>query len=189
MFSDLTRSSYDASAKRYAEQVSALQRLQELEKFAFALPPEAAILDLGCGPGFDAKVFSEMGLVVTGIDASAKMIEIAKRYAPHAHFIVADILDLPFSNAAFDGVWANHSLLHISKSGLPAVLSQIYQLLKAGGIFYLSIKQGSGEGIEEDARYGGIEKFWSYWETEAYIIQPACDYHTIPPSRFLQKSN
>ena len=40
-------------------------------------------------------------------------------------------------------------------------------VLKECGCFYLSVKKGFGELIEEDTRYeGGFEKFWSFFEEE-----------------------
>jgi len=38
------------------------------------------------------------------------------------------------------------------------------RILRSNGVLYLSVKQGADEILQEDARYGGLSKFWSYFE-------------------------
>jgi SAM-dependent methyltransferase len=109
---------------------------------------------------------SEKGFKVTGIDFSKKLIEIARREAPAVEFQVMDINQLHFEASFFDGIWASASLLHIPKENILSILKKIHSLLKPHGYFYLSVKQGLGEGVENDIRYGLIEKFWSYFEED-----------------------
>lgn len=45
----------------------------------------------------------------------------------------------------FDGIWACASLLHVSRSELPAVLGNFHRALKTGGVMYASFKYGGGE--------------------------------------------
>lgn len=164
--SHLTRNSYDSSAQEYAKNVFDLHPIRQGEQFIRMLPKGASILDVGCGSGRDAKIFSEKGLMVIGVDFSAKMIETARKTAPKAEFHLMDLEDLRFSEESFDGVWASCSLLHIPKEQLSSVLSQIQYLLKKDGVLYLSVKKGHGEVIETDQRYGGLKKFWSFFQEE-----------------------
>lgn len=80
-----------------------------------------------------------------------------------------DIESLLLPKQSFNGIWASASLLHISKSTIPHVFSQIHSLLKEEGIFYLSVKKGSGEALIPDHRYGGVEKFWVYYEERELV--------------------
>ncbi len=171
-----TKESYNQSAAAYAEKTASFFHQKEMECFTSTFPPGGKILDLGCGAGRDAKRFSEMGFSVIGIDFSEELLSYAKETAPQAVFQLQDLEDLSnFDPGSFDGVWANASLLHLEKARLPGVLSQIHAALKEGGSFFLSLKQGTGEGIILDDRYGGIPKFFAYYQPEeiASLLQNA----------------
>ncbi len=161
-----TQASYQATAEEFARNVADLAPMESIQKFAGLLPPKAKIIDIGCGSGRDAKIFTEMGLSVLGVDFCENLIDIAKNNAPLAKFEVLDIETATFAPASFDGVWACCSLLHIPKKTLPDVLKKIYSMLKEGGCFYIALKKGSGETLEKDSRYEGGDfiKFWSFFE-------------------------
>ncbi len=178
----LTRNSYESSAEEYAKNVMHLHPKAQGEKFQKMLPDHATILDVGCGSGRDAKIFSEMGLKVVGIDFSSKMIEVAKQTAPQAQFHKMDLEDIRFPQESFDGVWASCSLLHIPKNKIISVLSQIHNLLRKDGVLYLSVKQGAGEMVEKDQRYGGLEKFWSFFQEDElrdFLVSAGFNIHEI----------
>jgi 8-oxo-dGTP diphosphatase len=102
-----TLNSYNASASQYAQNTSNLHPEEEATKFIKLLPAQAKIIDIGCGPGRDAKVFSNHGFDLIGIDFSSKMIEAARKNVPHSTFLVMDIETLVFPPESFDGVWAS----------------------------------------------------------------------------------
>lgn len=162
----MTKESYDATAKEFANNVADLAPMESIQKFINFLPARAKILDIGCGSGRDAKIFTENGLSVLGIDFSQNLINIAQSHAPLAEFQIMDIETMKFSPSSFDGAWAGCILSHISKKRLGAVLQNIQSLLKPDGYFYLSVKKGVGESLEEDLRYGNIKKFWSFFEED-----------------------
>ena len=64
-----------------------------------------------------------------------------------------DIEKLGFSPQLFDAVFAQASLLHIPKSKIAKVLTDINQILKSRGLFYISLKKGRGEVILEEDYY------------------------------------
>lgn len=201
---DLTRISYEVSAESYAESVLQLHP-KEGVKFREMLPVSAQILDLGCGPGRDAKIFSEMGLNVVGVDFSPNMIKLATQTAKEAQFYVMDVEQLKFPKASYDGVWANCSLLHTPKKKILKVLLDIHAILKDEGVLYISVKEGKGEKIEKDQRYGGIEKFWSFFQKEElqtwlleagfvirelFVEEASTSYHSHPLIKvFAKKAN
>lgn len=55
--------------------------------------------------------------------------------------------------SAYDGVWANASLLHVPRAALAGVLALILQALKPGGIFFASFKAGGVAGRDRLGRY------------------------------------
>lgn len=169
-YKEITKNSYERTAQDFADKVSALAPKESIERFTNNLPPNPKILDIGCGSGRDALLFSNKGASVVGIDFCPAMIEIAQKQAPLAEFHLMDMDALDFAKDSFDGVWAACSLNHLSKQALPQVLNSVYQLLKEKGCFYLTFKQGSGEVLEQYARYNGeIKKFWSFYEEEELL--------------------
>lgn len=165
-----TLNSYNVSATHYAENTADLHPQEEAQKFINSLPSCARVIDIGCGPGRDAKIFSDYGLEVVGIDFSPNMIQIAKQNAPNCSFHIMDIEAIVFSSETFDGVWANCALLHVPKKNIHLVLRKIYAILKSKGSLYLSVKQDHiSEAFEKDSRYGGLEKFWSFYEPNELV--------------------
>ena len=108
----------------------------------FALGPirlGEAVLDLGCGAGFDAFVAAQLagptGRVV-GIDMSPEMLAVAeagRREAtfPQVEFQVAQVEALPFPDASFDVALSNGVLNLIPDK--PQALREIFRVLRPGG--------------------------------------------------------
>lgn len=169
-YKSITEASYQATAQEFAHNVADLAPMHSIDRFVELLPENAKIIDIGCGSGRDAKIFSEMGFEVLGIDYSSKLLEIAKIHAPLASFQLMDIELMKFPAASFDGAWVVCSLSHIPKKLVSQVLQQIYNLLKPGGSFYLAVKKGDTEGLTIDKRYeGNHQKFWSFFEEQEII--------------------
>jgi SAM-dependent methyltransferase len=122
-----------------------------IDAFARLLPPNATILELGCGAGGDTLALRARGFTVTATDGSPAMAAEAERRtgAPVA-VMRFDALD---RDAAFAGVWANACLLHVPDAGLPDVLARICRALVPGGIFYSSWKTGTGPDRDRLGRY------------------------------------
>lgn len=67
------------------------------------------VLDVGCGAGGFCRLAADAGASVTGIDAAAGMIEVARERVPDARFDVGDIQFLPYDDGSFDVVTGFHS--------------------------------------------------------------------------------
>lgn len=68
------------------------------------------LLDLGCGTGTLCRLAADRGAKVAGLDASAALLEIARRRVPEADFRVGDLQLLPFASGDVDVVTAVNSL-------------------------------------------------------------------------------
>jgi len=161
-YRDVTRKSYDETAAEYQSNTLKMRPEVKAKAFLSHVPPNSVILDLGCGPGRDAEFFTKTGHTVVGVDISPRMIALARESVPAAQFIVSDIENLNLESESVDAIWASASLLHVSKQTMPSVLINLNKMMKPGGVFYISMKQGAGEEIKADERYGGVEKFWNY---------------------------
>jgi SAM-dependent methyltransferase len=62
------------------------------------------LLDIGCGPGFFLRLASQRGATVSGIDAAAPFIDIARERVPEADLTVGEMEVLPFADDCFDVV-------------------------------------------------------------------------------------
>jgi len=74
-------------------------------KSAIESLPSARVLDVGCGTGFFTQ---HLKGEVTGLDQSAEMLEVARNRIPRATFVRCDALDLPFTDSAFERVFASN---------------------------------------------------------------------------------
>lgn len=138
---------------------------QLLSTFQSLLRSQATVLDLGGGSGRDAKWMVDHGLCVTLFDLSAELLIFAKQKVPEASIVQGDMTELPFTDASFDAVWANASLLHLTKQECPAVVKKIYALMRPGGIFFCSVKEGYGETVVSDYKYGSpMQRFFSFYQ-------------------------
>jgi SAM-dependent methyltransferase len=70
------------------------------------------LLDAGCGAGGACVEANKIGCEITGIDASAALLEIARERLPTAKFQEADIESLPFGDSEFDTIIAVNSVLY-----------------------------------------------------------------------------
>ena len=96
------------------------------------IKPGDHILDLGCGTGHLTNEIKDHGAEVTGIDASAEMIERATTTYPGIDFQVADATNFRFDEN-FDAVFSNATLHWVHKAD--EAIKCVYDALKPGGRF------------------------------------------------------
>jgi ubiquinone/menaquinone biosynthesis C-methylase UbiE len=66
--------------------------------------PGTRLLDVGCGAGLFMQLAARRGAKVTGIDAAAPFIEIARERVPEAELAVGEMEELPYADDSFDVV-------------------------------------------------------------------------------------
>ncbi|WP_327587816.1 methyltransferase domain-containing protein [Nonomuraea sp. NBC_00507] len=98
------------------------------------------ILDAGCGSGPLFAELRDRGAIVTGIDASAGMLEMARqRLGTDADLRVADLADpLPFPDDTFDDVIASLVLHYLEDWG--PTLAELRRVLRPGGRLLVSVE-------------------------------------------------
>lgn len=84
---------------------------------ALAIGDGTTLLDAGCGAGMAALEAARRGARVTGLDASAAMIEVAAARAPQCRFEVGDIEHLPAQDGAFDVTVAFNAVFYCADIG------------------------------------------------------------------------
>jgi SAM-dependent methyltransferase len=123
--------------------------------------PPFAILDLGCGPGRDLKVFAERGHLAFGLEGAARFAEMARAYSGCVVW-QQDFLKLDLPENHFDGVFANAALFHVPSQELPRVLLELHATLKPRGVMFTSNPHGRNEEGWNSGRYG------AYYDLEAW---------------------
>ncbi|MGV9249550.1 methyltransferase domain-containing protein [Streptomyces sp. NPDC003710] len=134
---------YDSFAEAYsAENENNLVNAYYERPAMLALAGDVAgrrILDAGCGSGPLSAALRNRGAVVTGIDASARMLALARRrLGEDADLHLVDLSDrLPFADGAFDDVVAS-LVLHYLEDWAPT-LAEMRRVLKPGGRLIASV--------------------------------------------------
>jgi len=119
---------------------------------AVAGDPPFSILDLGCGPGRDLRVFRSLGHDAVGLDGSKEFVAMARSYS-ECEVLHQDFLAMELQENRFDGVFANAALFHVPSQELPRVLGELFGTLKPGGVLFCSNPRGNNEEGLSDDRY------------------------------------
>lgn len=94
------------------------------------------ILDIGCGGGFLANSLAENGHEVTGLDSSARSLQVASRHDPTGtvRYIQGDAYRLPFPGSSFEVACAMDFLEHVEEPG--RAVQEASRVLMPGGLFF-----------------------------------------------------
>lgn len=159
---------YDAIAERYlawAMGVRVAERGGYLQIVNNSLPDGAAVLELGCGAGIPITQRLAERFIVTGVDLSARQIELARRNVPTATFLHGDMTDVDFAPASFDGVCAFYAITHVPRAEHAAMLGKIATWLRPYGLFVASFSHYGSVG-EIEADWLGAPMYFSGYDAE-----------------------
>jgi len=112
-----------------------------LKHYARDCGPEDKILDVGCGPGYYARLLSAVvapSISINLLDHSAPMLDIARTSCngvPNVHFVLADACGLPYKAETFALCYAINVFHQIEDKR--AALREIARSLKNHGVFVL----------------------------------------------------
>jgi SAM-dependent methyltransferase len=164
-------SDYDAFAEAYAaSNENNLVNAYYERPAMLALAGDVAgrrILDAGCGAGPLLAALRDRGAIVTGIDKSAGMAELARRrLGDDADLLVAELGGpLPFPDCTFDDVTAS-LVLHYLEDWGPA-LAELRRVLRPGGRLIASVNHPLSENLWH--REAGLEP--DYFATYNYVVE------------------
>ena len=146
---DTTLNYYNNNAEAFIQGTISVDFSATQDRFLRLLSGKK-ILDFGCGSGRDTKYFLEKGFEVAAIDGSVELCKAASLYTgiEVKHMLFLDLDE----SAAYDGIWACSSILHLPKSELKEVFLKMSEALVPDGIIYTSFKYGTFEG-DRNGRY------------------------------------
>jgi ubiquinone/menaquinone biosynthesis C-methylase UbiE len=165
-YRELVREGYDRCAESYdaarreddSDQLSTLLQL---------LPDGSNVLDLGCGAGVPIACRLAQCHSVTGVDASEKMLDLARVAVPDARFLRGDILEVEFEQNSFDAAVAIFVLFHLAREEHGTVFKRVWSWLRPGGYLLATLtEKAEGPYIRDD--FFGTRMYWSYLRYEEY---------------------
>jgi len=130
------------SVKEYiqlAKEVSGIALIRQLEK---ELPKNAAVLEIGTGPGTDWKLLNKKYQVI-GSDFSKEFLKHLKTENPQGSFLELDAISLK-TTLRFDGIYSNKVLQHLTDNELAVSIKRQAELLNPQGIICHSFWKGEG---------------------------------------------
>lgn len=108
--------------------------VKEVRKWARTLPRGAAVIDVGCGPGFPiTEVLVAEGLNVFGVDAAPSFVEAFRRNFPHTPVACEAVQDSRFFDRTFDGVLAWGLMFLLSAEDQRRLIQRFAEILVPGG--------------------------------------------------------
>lgn len=160
----LVRRGYDVLSARYDEAYGSTGKYGSwLGTLVGALPPAAAVVDLGCGSGVPVlRDLVAAGHRATGVDFSAVQVRRARQLVPAATVLESDLTTVRFSPASLDAVLAFYSIIHVPLPEQPALLHRIAGWLRPGGLFAATMGHQAWTGSDADWLGGGAAMWWSH---------------------------
>lgn len=159
---------YDRIAERYvawSKRLGTEQRDRYLSLLIGRLPPGSKVLDLGCGTGALTTIRLAGSFAVTGVDISARSLDLARQNVPGAAFVHADMSDLDFPPGSFDAVAAFYTIIHVPREEHGPLLRKIVRWLRPGGLLVATMGAASSSGgVDED--WLGVPMYFSTYDAE-----------------------
>jgi cyclopropane fatty-acyl-phospholipid synthase-like methyltransferase len=151
----MMQNSYDFIAeqwhKNFRGQAYVDRVLGYVDKILADLPPQAKVLDLGCGTGNPiAKHIVERGFCVTGVDQSKELLKIAKTVVPEAELIHADMVETQLTEK-FAAAVAWDSIFHVERKHHSGIYRKLARSLEMGGRLLLSVGGSDAEDSTSNA--------------------------------------
>ena len=140
-----------------------------LAELALLLPPQAKVLDLGCGCGVPAAQTLAQQFSVVGVDISPVQIERARNIVPNAEFICADMTEVDFPAESFAAIISLYAIIHIPLDEQPTMFAKFFKLLQPEGYLLVIVGSRAWTGVEENwLDVSGATMFWSHADAETY---------------------
>lgn len=131
-------------AKNIREGMDVFRDLYSLPAFIHFIGDirDKKVLDVGCGEGYNTRMFAKLGAKVVGVDVSKEMIQLAQEEEKKTNlgiqYFNASWTNLSsFDNASFDIVISTMALM--DGPGYEEALGEFHRLLKSRGKLFISI--------------------------------------------------
>jgi SAM-dependent methyltransferase len=143
---------YDAIAETYRDWAEAdtWPRLDWLALLEAELADGAEVLELGCGAGVPVTRRLAERHRVTGVDISARQVDLARENVPRASFLQADALTVELPESSFEAVVSLYMTGHVPRDEQPELLQRVARWLRPGGHLLMTQTRGGSDGVVEE---------------------------------------
>ena len=142
-----------------------------LKEFCSQLPPNALVMDAGCGPcGHVGKFIKDLGYRIIGVDISDECITQAIAHNPTILYYRMDLADMTFSDGYFDAIVVFYAIIDTPKQWIPRLFQEFYRVLKPKGRLLVVVKEGTFEGMLEEILGTPNPIFYAEFSTEEIRI-------------------
>jgi ubiquinone/menaquinone biosynthesis C-methylase UbiE len=136
--------------------------------FTSFVKPKAQVLDLACGDGRHTLKLSDNVEHVIAFDLSSNNMEKAKKKCllkKNVSYVKGSMLNLPFRQQTFDGVWFSQAFEYIPPDLRESFLQQLSLILKTNGVLFMSVETWMNPNILNSLRELLSDfKLFCYWK-------------------------
>jgi len=138
---------------------------QAVEEIAHQLPPQAAVLDAGCGTGLCVPHLRALAGRLVGVDLSAGMVELARKRGGYDELVVDELTAYLRSHArAYDLVVSADTLVYFGD--LTEVIPAAAGSLRPGGFLVVTLERAAPGEAEAGFR---LQPHGRYCHTRSYV--------------------
>ena len=188
----VVRDGYDRIGAGYhARSADKPLRIEFTERLRDRLPAGSTVLELGCGPGDPtARLLSERHRVVA-VDLSPGQLALARRHAPAAALVEADMTRLAVRPGSVDAIASFFAFGHLPSAAHAPLLGSFGRWLRPGGVFVGNAPLTPGEDVDEwlgvPMFFGGIgvDATLAALRDGGLVVESAAELSDEPGETFL----
>lgn len=125
---------YEAVAHLYMARGNPHVGVPVVREWARRLPAGAAVLDLGCGPGFGvSEALVRAGFAVQGVDASPTMARLFQERLPGVPVVCGNVLTAAWGEGQFDAAVAWGLMFLLTAEAQERLIARVSEALVPGG--------------------------------------------------------
>ena len=113
-----------------------------LGRFSREIGDGKPVWDFGCGTGNTTQYLKKLGLEISGLDLSEKMLKQARITYPDIRFRKGNVLELEFDDDSIAGITAFYTIVHFSQEQVETAFREAFRVLRPGGLFLLTYHIG-----------------------------------------------
>jgi len=173
---------YQKNYKAYHEKTFSIDPSSFLAPLAQRLPPEAFVLDVGCGSGRDLLWMKKRGFDVIGFERSDGLAELARDNVG-CEVIQGDFETYDFSSIFVDAIMLVGALVHVPRERFSDVFQNITSAIPENGSVLITLKQGSGNRTDSDGRI-----FYLWEDSKARVLFDTLKFKVCDVSTSISKT-
>jgi 2-polyprenyl-3-methyl-5-hydroxy-6-metoxy-1,4-benzoquinol methylase len=168
-----TLTAYNLDAASYADDWLAQPAPEDMYSLLQEYFSKGPTADIGCGAGRDTSWLNSHGYAATGYDASTGLLSEARQRYPKLTFASATLPGLKeLGNGQYQNVLCETVIMHLEPKDISAAIKRLLDILKAGGVLYLSwrVTNGASQRDKHERLYSAFD---------AALVLEACEGQEI----------